>query len=117
MALVKIDMNHPAYHTVADGVKQMRLSVRHALSACVAVALLAGCGALPFDSAQGKLAQDDMPPLGAPGTMPNSTLRSRSGFENLYTFKAYADGAVPEGPLVAAGDKLYGTTTGGGAPA
>jgi hypothetical protein len=41
-----------------------------ALSVGTAAALLAGCGVLPFGSAQGRLAQDDMqPPIGAPGAM------------------------------------------------
>lgn len=36
--------------------------------------------------------------------------------KTLYTFKGYArnDGAYPSGPLVIVGDKLYGTTFGGG---
>ncbi|MGB6517410.1 MAG: hypothetical protein WBE79_02760 [Candidatus Cybelea sp.] len=39
---------------------------RNALSVCVAAALLAGCGVL-------RQAQDDMqPPIGAPGTMPQT---------------------------------------------
>jgi len=45
-----------------------------ALCTGVAIALLAGCGALPFDSAQGRLPQDDMqPPSSAPGAVPQAT--------------------------------------------
>jgi hypothetical protein len=46
---------------------------RCALSASVVAAMLTGCGALPFDSAQGRLAQDGMP-IGAPGVRRDDTL-------------------------------------------
>jgi hypothetical protein len=48
---------------------------RYAFGFCAALAMLAGCGVLPFDSAQGRLAQDDMqPPAAALGVMPQSAL-------------------------------------------
>jgi hypothetical protein len=46
----------------------MTVSHRNFLVAFLATSL-AGCGILPFDSAQGKLAQDDTPRIGAPGAV------------------------------------------------
>jgi uncharacterized repeat protein (TIGR03803 family) len=99
--------------SVGSAMKPSALS-HFALSVCVAAEMLAACGG-------------SQPPLSSVGTMPNGSsastyapqpslpLRSRSGFAYLFIFKAYADGAVPGGPLVAMGDRLYGTTQGGGA--
>jgi uncharacterized repeat protein (TIGR03803 family) len=87
---------------------------RCTLGFCVAAAIPAGCG-----GSQSPVAASGALPNGISAStyaaQPSLPLRSRSGFAYLYAFKAYADGAGPEGPLVAMGDKLYGTTTGGGA--
>ncbi|MGB8910596.1 MAG: choice-of-anchor tandem repeat GloVer-containing protein [Candidatus Cybelea sp.] len=86
---------------------------RNVLGFCAAAALLAGCGGSQSPVTSGAMPNGIAAPTYA--TQSSLPLRAQSGFAYLYTFKAYADGAVPEGPLVAMGDKLYGTTTGGGA--
>jgi|SRR5579863_1456030 len=70
--------------------KNLRL-YRRALSACVAAAMLAGCGG-------------SQPPIGAPGAMPWSAAPG--------TVK---DGTFPSTRLVPINGKLYGTTAYGGA--
>jgi uncharacterized repeat protein (TIGR03803 family) len=89
--------------------KSIGLSTK-ALSAGVAVALLAGCGAL-------RQAQDDTPlPIGAPGAM-RQTMANRSvpagSFKTLYRFNG-SGGAQPEASLINVNGTLYGTTNYGG---
>jgi hypothetical protein len=93
----------------------------YALSSCVAAALIVGCGVL-------RQAQDDTPPVGELGAMPQSRAiasapadAGRTGpawsYRILHTFKirrgdrgeGYANGG-----LVAVGDTLYGTAFAGG---
>ncbi|HEY2476356.1 MAG TPA: choice-of-anchor tandem repeat GloVer-containing protein [Candidatus Cybelea sp.] len=77
------------------------------------VALLAGCGALPFGSAQGRLAQPpsiaapaSRLPAGRPGNMVTETV--------MYSFAGGKDGAIPEAAPVSINGELYGTTALGG---
>jgi uncharacterized repeat protein (TIGR03803 family) len=78
----------------------------YALCLGVAFALLAGCGALPFDAAQGRPAQDDTrPPIGTP---------SSYQYQVLHDFAGGSDGAGPAAGLVNMKGILYGTTFFGG---
>ncbi len=92
--------------------KSFRFSF-HTLSAGLVAAILAGCGALPFDSAQGRLAQEDMPPIGAAGAMPQASAPARGHFEVLHRFNG-SDGAGPAGGVIDVNGTLYGTTSAGG---
>ncbi|MFY9719230.1 MAG: choice-of-anchor tandem repeat GloVer-containing protein [Candidatus Cybelea sp.] len=90
---------------------------RYALSGCAAAAVLAGCGILPFDSAQGTPAQADMqPPVGALGAM-RQTIAHRTAFAKtfrvLYRFNG-SDGQQPQAGLINVNGTLYGTTNFGG---
>jgi uncharacterized repeat protein (TIGR03803 family) len=107
----------------------MRISgFRHyALSSCVAVAMLAGCGALrqPFDFAQGDKAGDYLqPPIAAPGAMPQAgsvsaaalSERDDATFQILYTFlsRRARQSGWGAGPPIAVNDRFLGTTSWGG---
>ncbi len=78
---------------------------RHALTAGIAGALLAGCG-----SAQ--------PPIGAPGAMPQaSALAARitsTNYKVIYSFGAVPDGSYPVASLLDVSGTLYGTTQAAG---
>jgi uncharacterized repeat protein (TIGR03803 family) len=89
----------------------------------IAVAMLAGCGALrqPFDSARG----DMQPPIGAPSATPQSRALARTGtlanhvlpawsYRVLYGFENYTNGASPVAGLVEVNGTFYGTTSEGG---
>jgi uncharacterized repeat protein (TIGR03803 family) len=74
---------------------------RSALSSCVVVALLGGCGGA-------------QPPIGAPGAMPQS--RATPGvahYKVLYSFNG-RDGEAPLASLIELNGTLYGTTSLGG---
>ncbi len=95
----------------------------YAISACVAAALLAGCGALPLSqpalSGVLRQAQDDVqPPIGAPGVLPRApSLAARTDSTNykvVYSFSGGSDGANPYATLIYVGGTLYGTTDAGG---
>jgi len=74
---------------------------RCALTSCVAVALLAGCGG-------------SQPPIGAPGAMPrNRQVASSVPYQMLYRFHPW-EGTHPEAGLLDVNGMLYGTTTAGG---
>jgi uncharacterized repeat protein (TIGR03803 family) len=81
---------------------------RHALSSCVAAALLAGC-----DGSQ--------PSIGAPGAMPESAhavvhrIGSAASYRLLYSFSGGSDGNLPIANLINVNNTLYGTTYNGGA--
>lgn len=91
----------------------MRISAfRHALSSCVALAMLAGCGAL-------RQAQDDtQPPIGVQGAMPAAPAiqqRTDSGTEEvLYSFAGGNDGQSPAAAPISVSGEFYGTTALGG---
>jgi hypothetical protein len=72
---------------------------RFTLGLIVAAAMLTGCGVLPFDSAQGRLAQDDMQPTGSTGAVPQE---AKSG--NLLYLAAPGEGisvlSYPRGKLL-----------------
>jgi uncharacterized repeat protein (TIGR03803 family) len=87
---------------------------RHALSSCVAAALLAGCGG-------------SQPPIGAPGAMPLSRAimstrtavrqhgSASSSYHVLYSFgSSLSDGISPAASLIEVKGALYGTTSAGG---
>jgi hypothetical protein len=79
--------------------------IRFALSACVAAAMLTGCGA----PRQG---QDDIqPPVGAPGGMPQAAQAASYSYQVLYFFGGdrTTDGAYPQGRLIDVNGTLYGT--------
>jgi uncharacterized repeat protein (TIGR03803 family) len=82
--------------------KRLRLD-DYALSAGVAIALLAGCGGA-------------QPPISAPGAMPRSAMfvvqSPNDGFKVVYNFNPESG---PNGGLLPINNKLYGTTTFGGA--
>ena len=76
---------------------------RFALNACVASALLAGCGG-------------SQPPIGAAAALPQS--HASSGYTTLYGFgKRSSDGQQPKAGLIELNGTLYGTTVGGGSTA
>ena len=81
-----------------------RLFIQGASLAAVLV-LLAGCGG-------------SQPPIGAPGTMPQtSSLEAHTNSVNykvLYSFGGGSDGAKPAGGLIDVGGTLYGATSAGG---
>ena len=84
---------------------------RFALSACVAAAMLTGCG-VP------RQAQDDMqPPVGAPGAMPQAAQAASYSYQVLYFFGGdrAGNGAAPQGRLIDVNGTLYGTANYGGA--
>ena len=81
---------------------------RFPLGVCVAIVMLTGCGGSP-------------PPISVPGAMPQTMMdrlaapeATQHHYKSLYSFKAYSDGAQPNGGLVALKGALYGTTYGGG---
>lgn len=82
---------------------------RLTLSACLATALLAGCGAL-------RPAQDDMQsPIGAPGAMPQTSTIARTAwsYKLLYAFQLQphnSGSGDPLGGLLNVDATLYGTT-------
>lgn len=81
---------------------------RYALTASAAAALLTGCGALSFGSAQGRLAQGDMqPPVVATRAVERNTT---SSYGVLYRFGGHPDGQQPQGALLNVNGTLYGTT-------
>jgi uncharacterized repeat protein (TIGR03803 family) len=83
---------------------------RYALGICAVTALLAGCGALPLDSAQGRLAQGDK---AGDGMGPLTS----GAYKVLYSFNAGTDASLPfaeDAPLVVSDGLLYGTTAEGG---
>ena len=71
---------------------------RYALSICGAIAMLAGCGG-------------SQPPIGAPGTMPQSNAKAPLSYEVLFSFDG-SDGTTPYASLVNVNGTLYGTTAG-----
>jgi hypothetical protein len=89
---------------------------RYAVSACAAVAMLAGCGG-------------SQPPIGLPGATPQTSAIAMYAHRNaspmlteakvdyrvLYTFTGDPDGAGPGAGLLALNGRLYGTTSSGGA--
>ncbi len=77
---------------------------RYALSSCVAVVMLAGCGG-------------SQPPIGAPGAMPQSpAMAQRFQYPTLSLARGTStDGKFPIRRLVPINGKLYGTTLYGGA--
>jgi uncharacterized repeat protein (TIGR03803 family) len=74
---------------------------RFALSVCVAVVMLAGCGG-------------SQPPVGAPGAMPQAPSRTSSSYQMLHSFGYGTDGAKPVADLIDVKGTLYGTTREGG---
>jgi uncharacterized repeat protein (TIGR03803 family) len=78
---------------------------RHALTGCVAAALLAGCGG-------------SQAPIATPGSMPQAlapAVRTTSGnYRVVYSFGAAPDGSNPVASLIEVSGTLYGTTAGGG---
>jgi hypothetical protein len=85
----------------------------HALSYCIAAALLAGCGG-------------SQPPTGTPGAMPQlpavspNSIMAHSGatsssYQIVYRFAGGTDGQKPQASLIDVNGTLYGTTTTGGA--
>ena len=84
---------------------------RNALSICMGAVLLSGCGAL-------RQAQDDVPPIGAPGVTQQSvraTAPESSPYQLVYSFAGGSDGSGPYAGLINEHGTLYGTTVGGGA--
>ena len=86
----------------------MKLSgfVRYAPSSCVAAAMLTGCGG-------------SQPPIGAPGTMPQSAgivrrLMPASSYRVVCRFRGRHNGAYPYASLLNVNGTLYGTTYSGG---
>jgi uncharacterized repeat protein (TIGR03803 family) len=78
----------------------------YALSSCVAVAMLAGCGG-------------SQPSIGAPEAMRQSVrivdrMAPASAYEVLHRFGRGSDGSEPEAGLINVNGTLYGTTTLGG---
>jgi uncharacterized repeat protein (TIGR03803 family) len=75
----------------------------YALSTCVAVALLAGCGA-------------PQAPISAPGAVPQAAQGASYSYQVLYFFGGTqtGDGAYPQGRLIDVNGTLYGTTNYGG---
>lgn len=89
---------------------------RFALSVCMAVVMIAGCGALSLSPSKG---QGNMqPPIGAPGVMPPMppvaphTRVADKSVETLFSFDV-KDGSEPTG-LVAVKGVFYGLTKSGG---
>ena len=85
----------------------------HALSYCIAAALLAGCGG-------------SQSPTGTPGAMPQlpavspNSIMAHSGatsssYQIVYRFAGGTDGQKPQASLIDVNGTLYGTTTTGGA--
>lgn len=92
----------------------MRNFARFALS-IGAVALFAGCGALPLSLSKG---QGDIPPVAPPGAMPQRTniiqrLAPASPYRLLYRFR-FRHGGNPFAGLINVNGRLYGTTYAGG---
>jgi uncharacterized repeat protein (TIGR03803 family) len=91
----------------------MVVGVSHfALASFMAVAMLAGCGVL-------RQAPDDMPPIGAPGAMPQAPANQRrtdSGTleKVLYSFAGGNDGQYPAAAPISVSEEFYGTTSLGG---
>jgi hypothetical protein len=79
---------------------------RYAIAISAAAALLDGCGALPFDSAQGGIAQNGRPPFGA-------TFRPMSSYRVVHRF-GNADGAQPLAAFIGVNGTLYSTASVGG---
>jgi uncharacterized repeat protein (TIGR03803 family) len=77
-------------------------------------AMLAGCGVLPFDSAQGRLAQDDTPPIPYLSQVTAESARAPVAYDVLYSFPGAPNGAYPTDALVDLNGKLYGTAGFGG---
>ena len=85
---------------------------RSGLSMSAAVAILAGCGAVPLSLSKG---QDDMqPPIGAPGAMLLSNASGPPSYQVLYSFRHRPDGGFPMASLIDVNGALYGTTAWGG---
>jgi len=73
---------------------------RCALSSCVAVAILAGCSVLPLSLSKG---QDDMqPPIGAPGTTPQSRTIARGQVSH----RSWVDAGAARGALLYVSDTV-----------
>ncbi|HEY6325590.1 MAG TPA: choice-of-anchor tandem repeat GloVer-containing protein [Candidatus Cybelea sp.] len=92
----------------------MRTYARYTLGIGAAVALLAGCGALPLSLSKGQDAAQ--PPISAPGAIQQGvrvaqSLPSASTYRVLYRFRG-KDGANPIGGLIDIHGRLYGTTAG-----
>lgn len=83
---------------------------RHALS-CAVAALLAGCGVV-------RQAQSDMPPIGVPGAMPQTsataTRTTSTSYKVVNSFGGGSDGANPDAGLIDVKGTLYCTTFAGG---
>jgi hypothetical protein len=79
----------------------------YTLRISAAAAMLAGCGG-------------SQPPIGAPGTMPQSALNAarllldHNRYKILYGFKGVRNGRSPTASLVIVNGTLYGTTEFGG---
>ncbi|MGC9993356.1 MAG: choice-of-anchor tandem repeat GloVer-containing protein [Candidatus Cybelea sp.] len=88
---------------------------RYPFSLIIAAVLLAGCVALPLDSAQGRPAQNDMQPPRERQSHALEERRKTSNYKVLYSFRGQPDdGARPYASLVDLGGMLYGTTELGG---
>ena len=84
---------------------------RSGLSMSAAVAILAGCGAVPLSLSKG---QDDMqPPIGAPGANLRSNASGSPSYQVLYSFRNRPDGAFPMASLIDVNGVLYSTTGSG----
>ncbi len=74
---------------------------RCALTSCVAVAMLAGCGGW-------------QPPIGAPATSSAQLAGPSRAYTSVYSFQGQPDGKSPEARLSPFNGALYGTTSAGG---
>jgi hypothetical protein len=75
---------------------------RFTLTVAIGASLLASCGALPFDSAQGGLAADGTPPIAAPPALPQASTIGSSSEDLLYVANLHKISvfSYPAGELV-----------------